>query len=86
VYHQFTIRSTQRDELRSVLDQRGIGTGVYYPIPLHLQPALAGIVDDAARPVAERASENVLSLPIYAELSDDGVDRVCEEIDSFFRL
>ncbi|MBZ0114751.1 MAG: DegT/DnrJ/EryC1/StrS family aminotransferase [Thermoanaerobaculia bacterium] len=84
VYHQFTIRSTRRDDLRSFLDQRGIGTGVYYPIPLHLQPALVGIVDDSARPVAERASEDVLSLPIYAELSDDAVDRVCAEIEFFF--
>ena len=65
---------------------KGIGTGVYYPTPLHLQPAYAGLgVKAGALPVSERASREVLSLPMYAELSAADAGRVVEAVRLFFR-
>jgi dTDP-4-amino-4,6-dideoxygalactose transaminase len=71
VYHLFVIRHPLRDALRAALDERGIGTLIHYPIPLHLQPVFAplgGRIGDC--PVAERAAAEVLSLPLYPELTD----------------
>ena len=84
VYHQLAILTKSRDALQEALGGAGIGTGVHYPLPLHRQPALVGIVDDSPRPVSENAAQEILCLPIYAELSDDSVARVCEEIRDFF--
>ena len=72
VYHLFVVRHPRRDLLAETLKQRGIGTLVHYPIPLHLQPAFAalgGRVGDF--PVAEKAAGEILSLPLYPEMSDD---------------
>ena len=76
VYHQFTLRSARRDELRSALETARIASGIYYAIPLHRQPAYAA--EHAARelPATERASREVLSLPIHPLLSDAELDRV----------
>jgi dTDP-4-amino-4,6-dideoxygalactose transaminase len=68
VYHQYTVRCPDREGLRTYLKEQGIGTGVYYPTPIHEQPAYAEVACDA--PVAERAAEEVLSLPVHP-----GVDR-----------
>jgi dTDP-4-amino-4,6-dideoxygalactose transaminase len=71
VWHLFVIRHPRRDELARELQQRGIGTLVHYPIALHLQPAFAslgGRVGDF--PVAERAAGEILSLPLYPEMTD----------------
>lgn len=87
VYHQFTIRSARRDALQQHLSAQGIGASVHYPTPLHTQPALAslpGFRDPGELPVSTRAAQEVLCLPIYAELRDDEVDRVCEGIGGFF--
>lgn len=85
VWNQYTIRVEQRDALRTHLTDAGIGTMIYYPIPLHLQPCfrdLGGREGDF--PVAERAAATVLSLPIYPELTAEQQTFVTEAIRSFF--
>ncbi|MBI3895516.1 MAG: DegT/DnrJ/EryC1/StrS family aminotransferase [Acidobacteria bacterium] len=85
VYHQFTIRVHRRDELRSYLASKGIEAVVHYPVPLHLQPAfsfLGGKVGEC--PEAERAVQEVLSLPIYPEITEDQQNKVVEEIKNFY--
>jgi dTDP-4-amino-4,6-dideoxygalactose transaminase len=80
------IRLAERDAMREHLAGQGIGTGVHYPVPVHLQPAYRNRF--AAGPsglgVSERAARQILSLPIYPELSDEMVDRVISAIRSFF--
>ncbi len=95
VYHLYTVRlidggtdrapSTRapsaRDRVRTALLERGIETGVHYPIPLHLQPAYAWMgLKQGSFPVAERAAREVLSLPLYPEMSEAQVERVCEAL------
>jgi dTDP-4-amino-4,6-dideoxygalactose transaminase len=71
VYHQYVVRTTARDELRQALAEQEIGTGVHYPIPVHLQPACRDLGYRAGDlPNTERAAREVLSLPMYAELTD----------------
>ena len=85
VYHQFTLLSDRRDELRDHLAAGGIGSAVYYPIPLHRQPALEPLMPAGVElPVSERASRRALSLPMFPELRDDEVDAVCEAVRAFF--
>jgi dTDP-4-amino-4,6-dideoxygalactose transaminase len=69
VYHQYVVRLADREAARDALSHAGIASGVHYPIPLHRQPALAGLVEGRF-PVAEALSESVLSLPVYPELTD----------------
>jgi dTDP-4-amino-4,6-dideoxygalactose transaminase len=72
VYHLFHVRHPRRDALASALKERGIGTLVHYPIPLHLQPAFRALDGKAGDfPVAEKAAGEVLSLPLYPELTDE---------------
>lgn len=83
VFHQYVIRSTRRDELRRFLAERGIGTEVYYPIPLHQQPALREFTPPAPLPEAERAAREVLALPMFPELLDRELEQVTEAIREF---
>ncbi|UCD28677.1 MAG: DegT/DnrJ/EryC1/StrS family aminotransferase [Planctomycetota bacterium] len=84
IYHQYTIRSPKRDKLRAHLNDAGIGSGVYYPIPLHLQPAFIGLgYKRGSMPVAEQASEEVLSLPVFPEMTAEQQDYVIETINQF---
>lgn len=84
VYHQYTIRSPRRDALREHLKTAEIDTGVYYPLPLHLQPCFAYLgYRRGAMPVAEKAAQEVLSLPIYPEMSREQQGHVIEAIRSF---
>jgi dTDP-4-amino-4,6-dideoxygalactose transaminase len=77
VFHQYTVRVSERDAIRSQLTEAGVETMVYYPIPLHLQPVHAALAyRRGAFPRAEAAAREVLSLPIYPELSISAVDRV----------
>ena len=86
VFHLYTVCCERRDALAEHLRLKGIGTGVYYPTPLHLQPAYAGLgVKAGALPVSERASREALSLPMYAELSAADAGRVVEAVRLFFR-
>ena len=70
VHHQYVVRVPQRDRVREILRERGIGTEVYYPEPLHLQPCLQSCgYAPGDFPEAERAAREVLALPIYPELT-----------------
>jgi dTDP-4-amino-4,6-dideoxygalactose transaminase len=86
VFHQYVIRLAERDALRERLRAAGIGTGVHYPVPVHLQPAYRDRC--AAGPsglgLTERAAGEILSLPMYPQLSDAEVDQVISEITKFF--
>src|SRR6266446_5862226 len=84
VYHQYTIRIEQRDALHKFLNERKIGSTVYYPYPLHLQPLYASLGHQAGDfPHAERAAQEVLSLPMYPELRKEQIARVVEAVAEF---
>jgi dTDP-4-amino-4,6-dideoxygalactose transaminase len=85
VYNQYTLRVDRRDELRSLLNERGIGNGLYYPLGLHLQDcfsSLGGRRGDL--PVTERLTEEVVSLPIFPELTREQTQEVAEAIRTFY--
>lgn len=85
VYNQFVIRCARRDELRAWLSAHGVGTEIYYPLPLHLQPALAGFGYRAGDfPVSEQLSREVLALPIFAELTENEIGAVAGLIREFY--
>jgi dTDP-4-amino-4,6-dideoxygalactose transaminase len=85
VYHQFVIRAPRRDALRAHLAAAGIGTEVYYPEPLHLQPCFADLgYRPGSLPVAERACREVLALPIHPALTTAAQDVVVEHIAGFY--
>jgi len=85
VFHQYTIRVPRRNELQKYLSDRKIGNAVYYPVPLHLQPIYASLGHrPGAFPEAERAAEEVLSLPMFPELKAEQIERVAEAIARFF--
>jgi dTDP-4-amino-4,6-dideoxygalactose transaminase len=86
VYHLYVIRARKRDDLEKFLVARGIGTGVYYPLPLHLQPCFAGLgYREGEMPESERASREVLALPLYPELTDDQQAYVVQAIREFYQ-
>ncbi len=81
VYHVYTVRSKQRDHLEAALNDDGIQTGIHYPVPVHLQPAYADLgYGPGAFPEAEAAAAQVLSLPLYPELSPEAVAQVGEAV------
>jgi dTDP-4-amino-4,6-dideoxygalactose transaminase len=85
IYHQYVVRCRRRDELLAHLRGRGIGSAVYYPVALHLQNCfreLGYAVGDL--PASEAAAEEVLALPIYPELSDDGAAEVVDAVRAFY--
>jgi len=85
VYNQFTIRAERRDELKAFLGSVGIPTEIYYPLCLHLQKAFAHLGYQAGDfPVAEKASTEVLALPIFPELTDSQQDSVVQGIAEFY--
>lgn len=84
VYNQFVIRTPRRDELQAHLKRHGIGTEVYYPLALHLQPCYDGLgYREGDMPESERASREVLALPVHADLAADDLEYVCDRIRSF---
>ena len=86
VFHQYTIRAQKRNELQKFLTERGIGNAVYYPVPLHLQGLYASLGYKAGDfPEAERAAQEVLSLPMYPELTNTQIERVSGAIAQFAR-
>lgn len=86
VYHQYTIRTERRDALQRHLAARRIGSTVYYPYPLHLQPVYAHAgLKGGDFPHAERAAQEILSLPMYPELRKDQIARVVEAIAEFIK-
>ena len=81
VNHQYVIRHRQRDQLRAGLSQRGVETGIHYPVPIHLQDAYREYGrGPGSLPVTEQAANEVLSLPIYPELSDQQVASVIQAV------
>jgi len=86
VFHQYTIRVEERDALRKVLEKKKIGSAVYYPVPLHLQPLYASLAHKTGDfPHAEHAAQEVLSLPMYPELRPAQLARVAEAVTDFVR-
>jgi len=86
VFHQYVIRTPKRDRLRDHLRQAQIGTGIHYPLPVHLHPAYRGRVPVGPGGLckSEAAAREILSLPMYPQLTDAAVDRVISEIRRFF--
>jgi perosamine synthetase len=84
VYHQYTIRMPRgRERLRRHLEAEGIGTRVYYPVPIHLTPFYRDRYGDSVCPEAVRAAEQVLSLPVHPALGDAEIDRIVETVCRF---
>ena len=84
VYHQYTIRSGDRDALRHWLEKEGVGCNVYFPLPLHLQPCYAHLgYTEGEFPASELASREVLSLPIFVGMTPGEISRVCEAVNRF---
>ncbi len=85
VFHQYVVRAPRRDQLRAHLTALGIGSEIYYPMPLHLQAALAHLgYRPGDFPESERAAAEVLALPLYPELREDEQDTVVAAIQSFY--
>jgi len=85
VYHAYTIRVSKRDELKKFLDEREIGNMIYYPLPLHLQPVFKYLgYKKGDYPEAERACEEVISIPIHPYLTDEQVRFVIDSIQDYF--
>ncbi len=81
VYHLYVVRHPRRDQLQAYLKERGVGTLIHYPAPIHLQPAYLGRLGDAGSfPQAERAAREVLSLPLYPELTEEQVRAVAKAV------
>lgn len=86
VYHQYTIRTDKRDELKKYLYDKGINTMIYYPIPLHLQKVYSNLnYKEGNFPNTEKACDTILSLPIYPELEKDKQNYIIECIRKFFK-
>ena len=86
IYHQYVIRSRNRDGLKAFLDKQGIGCGIYYPVPVHLQPCYASLgLKEGSLPESERASREVLALPIYPELTREQQEAVVNAVEDFYR-
>ena len=80
VYHMYVIRVKQRDKLASYLKGKGIETGIHYPVPVHRQPCL---MSDVHLPITEKYVDEILSLPMHPQLSDEQVDYVASEVRNF---
>lgn len=86
VYHQFVIRAPRRDELRRYLADAGIGTEVYYPEPLHLQPCFAELgYRPGSLPLAERACAELLALPIHPAMAPQAEEYIVDKISAFYQ-
>jgi dTDP-4-amino-4,6-dideoxygalactose transaminase len=82
-YHQYTIRSGRRDDIRRSMEEAGIASAVYYPVPLHLQPCFEYLgYGKGDFPASEKAAAEVLSLPIFPGMTREEMDRVCRAVNS----
>jgi dTDP-4-amino-4,6-dideoxygalactose transaminase len=85
IYNQFTIRAPRRDELRAWLRENGIGSAIYYPVPLHLQQCFAELgYRPGDLPVSERLAAEALSLPVYPELDPADIEYVADAVTRFY--
>ena len=85
VYHMYVVRVQRRDELQKFLKERGIETGIHYPVPNHQQPAVMSKFRDIPRlPRTEQIVKEILSLPIHGEMALTDADRVCDAVVEFY--
>lgn len=85
IFHQYVIRTRKRDKLKGFLDQNGVGCGIHYPCPLHLQPCYQELgYKEGSFPEAEKAAREVLSLPIYPELTEKQQGLVVSTVEQFY--
>ena len=85
VYNQFVIRCANRDGLKAHLKEQGIGSEVYYPLPLHLQPCFADLgYNKGDFPVSEKLAGESLALPVHAEIAAEDIDHIADVIRSFY--
>ncbi len=86
VYNQYVIRAERRDELQRFLGEKGIGSAIYYPVPLHLQECFEYLGGRPGQfPVSEQACKEVLALPVYPELSEEQIAFVADTINEFYK-
>ena len=84
VWHLFVIRVSERERLMSLLKEQGIASGIHYPVPLHQQPAYEDRGASYSLPSTERAAQEVMSLPMYPELSQEQIEAICNAVTSAF--
>lgn len=84
VFHQYTVRAKKRDQLAAFLNEKGIGTGVHYPTPIHKQPFYKELGYRDSLPVSEKAVEEVLSLPVHPALSGSDIQKIVETTREFY--
>jgi dTDP-4-amino-4,6-dideoxygalactose transaminase len=80
VFHQYTVRTTRRDDLAAYLNDKGIGTGIHYPIPIHRQPYYQELGYTDSMPISEKASREVLSLPVHPQLAEEDISHIISSI------
>ncbi len=80
IFHQYTILHPERDKIHQALQQEGISSAIYYPIPIHRQPLFKGQYDDLDLPVTEDITKQCLSLPMYPELTISQIEKICHVI------
>ena len=86
IYNQYTLRAQRRDELQAHLNARKIGNAIYYPLPLHLQPCFSYLgYTKGSLPESERAANEVISLPVFPELTRQQLDEVIGAIRDFYK-
>jgi dTDP-4-amino-4,6-dideoxygalactose transaminase len=85
IYNQFVIRAPRRDQLKTYLERNGVGTDIYYPVPLHQQVCFRDLgYRQGDFPESEKAAREVLALPIHSALAEQDVDYVCRQISAFY--
>jgi len=86
VYHLYVIQSALRDRIIRFFDKNSIGTGIHYPVPVHLQPAFCNLKSVTMLPHTEKVCNEILSIPIYPELSDEQTDRICHLLEQIHNI
>jgi dTDP-4-amino-4,6-dideoxygalactose transaminase len=85
-YHLFIIRAQRRDELQKYLLDNGVATGIHYPVPIHLQKAYGYLgLAEGSFPVSEKIAKEILSLPMYPELTEEQIEYVCGKVKKFYQ-
>lgn len=85
VYHQYTLLVDDRERLKDKLTESGIASAIYYPIPLHRQEVFAENFKDVSFPVSEDLAKKVLSMPMYPELQEDQIEKICQAIRTCYQ-